>query len=450
MLSKLKSYKHLFSQTVKLAYPITIGQLGLVLMGALDTIMLGQVSTPIMDAASVGNAIYFLIILIGVGALYATSTYTSIAVGEGKPQKSISILYSSIRVCLAYSAVFMLLNFILIYNFEIWQQTPFVTQHGSQYLWIANWGTPFLLLFFAGKQIMDGLGKTHYAMYVTFLGLAINALLNWVMIFGHWGIEPMGMAGAAWATNIARVVMAICMMGCLWYNPLIKQYKAAKQKLVRYDWALVKMGVPIGLTFFFEMGAFTAGLIMAGWIDETNQGAHQIAINLASLTYMFITGIAAAGNIMVGNFYGAKDRLNVRKAGFAAILLGLGVEIVFALFFIVLGSVLPLLYTSDKAVIEIAQNLLYLAAFFQLSDGIQAIGAGVLRGIKDTKTTGLIAFIAYWIIMVPGAYFLCFKIGWGIQGIWFAFIFGLTFASVWLIYRFFNQSLYQNLVFKNE
>lgn len=450
MISKLKTYKSLFLQTLKLAYPITIGQLGLVLMGAIDTVMLGQVNTPIMDAASVGNAIFFLITLIGIGALYATSTFTSIAVGEGKPQKSISLLFSSIRVSIYFSIVFILINFILVYRFDIWQQTPFVTEHGANYLWIVNWGTPFILLFYTGKQIMDGLGKTHYAMYVTFIGLAVNAILNWAMIFGHWGFEPMGLTGAAWATNIARIVMAILMLGCVWYHPMIKQYKALKEKLINYDWALVKMGVPIGLTFFFEMGAFTAGLIMAGWIDETNQGAHQIAINLASLTYMFITGIAAAGNIMVGNYYGAKDKLNVRKAGFAAILLGLGIEIVFAIFFIVLGNVLPFLYTQDKAVVEIAQKLLFLAAIFQLSDGLQAVGAGVLRGIKDTKITGIIAFVAYWIIMVPGAYVLCFKIGWGIQGIWFAFIFGLTFASIWLIYRFFNQSLYKNLKFSDE
>jgi MATE family multidrug resistance protein len=286
-------------------------------------------------------------------------------------------------------------------------------------------------------------------MYVTFFGVVMNIFLNWVMIFGNLGCEPMGLAGAAWATNYSRFAMGLIMLACAWYHPFVKKLKVLKIELIKYDWAILKTGLPIGLTFFFEMGAFTAGLIMSGWIDVTHQGAHQIAINLASITYMFITGIASAGSILVGNYYGAKDKLMVRKSGFAAIVLGLGMEVVFALFFIVLGGVLPLLYTRDEGVIEIAQNLLFLAAFFQLSDGLQAVGAGVLRGIKDTKITGIIAFVSYWIIMVPGAYLLCFKLGWGIEGIWFAFIFGLTFAAVWLIYRFFHQSLYHRLQFED-
>ncbi len=187
---------------------------------------------------------------------------------------------------------------------------------------------------------------------------------------------------------------------------------------------------------------------MCGWISEVHLAAHQIAINLASVTYMIITGIATGGNILVGNFYGARDRLGVRKAGFAAILLSLVVECVFALMFLLLSGELPKMYTNDVAVINMARELLFLAAFFQLSDGIQAVAAGVLRGIKDTRITGIIAFVSYWVIMVPGAYWLCFKLDWGIQGIWFAFIFGLTFAAIWLIMRFFNKSDYYSLTFE--
>jgi len=450
LIYKLKTYKSLILQTIKLAYPITIGQLGLVLMGAIDTIMLGRIGTDVMDAAAVGNAIFFLIMLIGIGLLYAVGTFAAIADGEGKPQQCIPIFFSSLRVSIWVSVAIILLNILLYYNFSIFGQTPFVSAQGAKFLWIANLGVPAIMFYNSGKQMLDGLGKTQIGMYVTFIGVSLNIFLNWIMIFGHWGCEPMGLVGAAWATNISRFVMAILMLAFAWYHPLVEKLKKLKIQYEKYDWRILKTGLPIGLTFFFEMGAFTAGLIMAGWKDETHQGAHQIAINLASLTYMFITGVAAAGNIMVGNYYGAKDKINVRKAGFAAIIVGLGIEIIFAIFFILLGSVLPLLYTDDVAVIEIAQKLLYLAAFFQLSDGLQAVGAGILRGIKDTKTTGIIAFIAYWIIMVPGAYFLCFKLNWGIEGIWFAFIFGLTFAAIWLINRFFNQSLYKNLTFKND
>lgn len=449
MLTKIKTYKTLFKQTAKLAWPITIGQLGLVLMGAIDTIMLGRLSTDIMDAAAVGNAIFFLIMLIGMGTLYAVGTFTAIADGEGKAQQSIPILFSSLRVSLILSVVIFGLNLLLYYNFGIFQQTPAVTAGGAEFLMIVNWGVPALMFYYSGKQMLDGLGRTSVSMYVTFFGVAMNIFLNWVMIYGNLGCPPMGLAGSAWATNYSRFAMGIVMLACAWYHPFVQKLKQLQIEYKKYDWAILKTGIPIGFTFFFEMGAFTAGLIMSGWIDETHQGAHQIAINLASITYMFITGIAAAGAIMVGNYYGAKDRLMVRKAGFAAILLGLGIEGLFALLFIALGSVLPLIYTKDEGVIEIAQSLLFLAAFFQLSDGLQAVGAGVLRGIKDTKITGIIAFVSYWIIMVPGAYLFCFTLQWGIEGIWFAFIVGLTFAAIWLLNRFFNQSLYSRLKFED-
>lgn len=450
LLSKIKTYKALFIETAKLAYPITIGQLGLVLMGAVDTIMLGRLSTDIMDAAAVGNAIFFLIMLIGMGTLYAVSTFTAIANGENKPQQGIPIFFSSLRVSLYLSIAIFLLNFVLYYHFDILAQTPAVTKGGAEFLLIVNWGVPAIMLYNSGKQLLDGLGKTNISMYVTFFGVSLNIFLNWIMIFGNWGCEPMGLIGSAWATNISRFAMALIMLACAWYHPFVKGLKKLHIEYKRYDWAILKTGLPIGFTFFFEMAAFTAGLIMSGWIDETHQGAHQIAINLASITYMFITGIAAAGSILVGNFYGAKDKIGVRKAGFAAIVLGLGTEVLFALLFIFMGGVLPLIYTHDEGVIEIAQRLLLLAAFFQLSDGLQAVGAGVLRGIKDTKITGIIAFVSYWVIMVPGAYFLCFKLNWGIEGIWFAFIVGLTFAAIWLINRFFNQSLYHNLKFEED
>ncbi len=449
MFTKIKTYKNLFIQTAKLAYPITIGQLGLVLMGFTDTIMLGRVSNDAMGAASVGNAIFFLFMLIGVGTLYAVSTFTAIADGEGKPQQSIPIFKSSLRVNIWLSIALFGINLILYYNFDIFGQTPAVTAQGAEYLWIVNFSIPALLYYNSGKQMMDGLSKTQISMGVTFFGVALNVLLNWVMVFGHWGCPAMGLAGSAWATNISRFAMAGLMLYWAWYHPYVKELKNKVIENIRYDWDLIKTGLPIGFTFFFEMGAFTFALIMCGWISEIHLAAHQIAIQLASLTYMFITGIATGGNILVGNYYGAKDKIGVRKAGFAAILLSLAVEAVFALVFLIFSGQLPQMYTNDTAVIALAQQLLFLAALFQLSDGIQAVAAGVLRGIKDTKITGIIAFVSYWLIMVPGAYLLCFKFDWGIQGIWFAFIFGLTFAAIWLLYRFFHRSLYVNLEFED-
>ncbi|MES2616318.1 MAG: MATE family efflux transporter [Bacteroidota bacterium] len=448
MFKKLATYRNLFIQTAKLAYPITIGQLGLVLMGLIDTVMLGRVSTDAMGAASVGNAVSFLFMLIGVGAMYAVSTFTAIADGEGRPQQGIPIFISSLRISAVLSVILFGVNLFFVYNFDLFKQTAAVSAMGADFLWVVNFSVPAMLFYNSGKQTMDGLGKTQISMVVTAIGVGLNILLNWVMIYGNWGCPPMGVVGSAWATTISRYVMAILMLGWTWYHPYIMELKTRVIEKISYDRAILRTGLPIGFTFFFEMAAFTVALIMCGWISEVHLAAHQIAINLASVTYMIITGIATGGNILVGNFYGARDRLGVRKAGFAAILLSLVVECVFALMFLLLSGELPKMYTNDVAVINMARELLFLAAFFQLSDGIQAVAAGVLRGIKDTRITGIIAFVSYWVIMVPGAYWLCFELEWGIQGIWFAFIFGLTFAAIWLIMRFFNKSDYYSLTFE--
>ena len=447
MFKKLESYNPIIRKTLALAYPITIGQFGLVLMGFCDTVMLGRVGTSEMGAASVGNAIYFLFMLIGVGLMYAISTLASIKVGENKAEQSVPLFISSLKMSTWFSLVLFIINLILVENFHLFKQSPTVTKLGAEYLWIVNFSVPAMMFYNCGKQILDGISQTKISMYVTYFGVALNVLLNYLMIFGHWGFEPMGLKGAAWATVISRFAMAIIMLFWAWYHPMMKEFRLKKYLNVDYQIEILKIGLPIGFTFFFEMGAFTAALIMTGWINEVYLAAHQIAINIASLTYMFITGIAAAGNIIVGNYYGLRDKLMIRKAGFAALILSVVFELVFMFIFILFSEQIALLYNTDVKVVESAKYLIFLADFFQLADGIQAVSAGILRGIKDTFYTGIVAFISYWVIMVPGAYISCFHFNMGINGIWFFIIFGLTFASIILFFRFFKQSLYSNIKF---
>lgn len=447
---RIASYHFIVRDIAKLAFPITIGQLGLILMGFTDIVLLGRLDTLSMSAAGFGNAVFFLFMLIGVGTMYAVSTLVSISDGEEKPQQAIPIFFSSLYVALFMSAVLMLVNYVMFNYLHVFRQSPELTEKGREYLWIINLSTPALLYFNSGKQLMDGLGKTHLSMYVTFVGLVMNFVLNIIMIWGYWGCPAMGLAGSAWATVIARYAMAVIMLLWAWYDPLIKHLKQQVIEFRSYFMLILKIGIPVGFTFFFEIAAFSTALIMAGTISDIHSASHQIAINLASITYMFVMGISAAANILVGNFYGAKDREGIRRSGFAAIFLTIGVELVFALIFLLFKDQLPLIYTHDQAVLAIAPTLVLLAAFFQLSDGLQAVAAGALRGIKDTKVTSIIAFVSYWLLMMPGAYFLCFELGWGISGIWIGFIGGLTFAAILLLYRF-NQQTKRNVIqFKDE
>ncbi len=450
MFKKIASYHAIVRDIAKLALPITIGQLGLVLMGFTDIVLLGRLDTLSMSAAGFGNAVFFLFILIGIGTMYAVSTLTSISDGEERPQQSIPIFYSSLYVALFLSIALMLVNYVMGNYLYLFRQSPELTALGKEYLWIVNLSVPALLFFNSGKHLMDGLGKTQISMYVTFFGLALNFILNIIMIWGYFGCPAMGLAGSAWATVIARYVMAVMMLFWVWYHPLILHLKQQTIEFKSYFLAILKIGIPVGFTFFFEIAAFSIALIMAGSISDIHSASHQIAINLASITYMFVTGIAAAANILVGNFYGAQDKAGVRRSGFAAIFLTIGIEIIFALIFFIFKDELPLIYTNDAAVLVIAPGLILLAAFFQLSDGLQTVAAGALRGIKDTRVTGVIAFLSYWVLMMPGAYLLCFEWDWGIEGIWIAFIVGLTFAAILLLYRFYKQTKFNIIQFTDE
>lgn len=449
MFKKLRSYRDIVWSIAKLAFPITFSQLGQVLMGFFDVVMLGKYNTLSMSAAGFGNAMFFLFILIGMGTLYAVSTLTSIAVGEERPQQSLPIFFSALKVTILMSVLLMGVNLLVYENLHLFKQSHELTKLGGEFILIVNYSVPGLLLFNCGKQVMDGLGKTQISMMVTGFGLVLNIALNYVLIFGNLGFPEMGLAGAAWATVIARYAMAIIMLSWTWWHPLIKSFRQDAYEKISYFNEILKIGIPIGFTFFFEIAAFSIALVFAGQISNLHSAAHQIAINLASVTYMFITGIAAAGNIVVGNHYGANDAVGIRRSGFAAIYLTVVVELLFAIIFLVFYKQLPLIYTNDLKLLEITPPLILLAAFFQLSDGLQAIGAGVLRGIKDTKVTSLIAFVSYWIIMIPGAFYLCFFSPLGIQGIWWAFVIGLTIAAIWLLYRFNYKSKPENLHFEH-
>lgn len=450
LIFKLKEYRNTVKSIARLAIPITIGQLGLVLMGFADVVMLGRYNTVSMSSAGVGNAVFFLFSLIGIGTLYAVSTIISIAEGEGKPQQAIPVFFSSLWVSIILSAGLMGLNLVLYYNFDWFGQTPAISGLAKEYLWIVNFSLPALLFFNNGKQVMDGLGKTQISMYVTFFGLFLNVVLNNALIFGKYGAPEMGMAGAAWATVIARYAMAFLMLAWTWFHPRFIALKKMQSEVKSYVFSIFRIGFPVGFTYFFEIAAFSYALILAGRISELHSGAHQIAINLASITYMFVLGISAASSIIVGNHYGAKDAIGVRKAGFAAIGLTIAIEIVFAILFMVFNKEIPLIYTDDVKLLAMTPSLIILAAFFQISDGLQAVGAGALRGIKDTKITGIIALVAYWVFMMPGAYYLCFELKMGIEGIWIAFVVGLSFAATLLLHRFNYKTKAKRLVFEDE
>lgn len=434
------TYKKSFREVIVLALPIIGGQLGQVLMGFFDTLQVSGLGSTYIAASGFANTVYWVTNLLGLGILFGISPLVSEAFGEKNEWKAIGVYRSGIKITIGISVVFFALMLLVMNNIELFRQTDNINKLSLQYLRIVNYSTPFALLFTAGKQFLDGMGRTTVGMAITIVGLAVNVLLNWMFIYGNLGCAAMGIEGAAWATASARFVMALAIFGFIWYDKQVRQLRteSAVRNLQHksYVWQILKIGVPSGLQFFMEVSAFSAGQIMSGWLGENYLASHQIAINLASVTFMVLTGIAAAGTIMTGFAYGAKDHEGIRKAGYTVFILTFFIELVFALFFLVFSDVLPKLYTNNAEVISIASSLLVLAAFFQMSDGLQAAAAGALRGIQDVRIPMVIAFVSYWLVMVPASYFLAFIAGYGIRGLWMGFIAGLSMAAVLLMLRF--------------
>ena len=277
------------------------------------------------------------------------------------------------------------------------------------------------------------------AMVISILANIINAFANWVLIFGELGFPKLGLAGAAWATLASRTFMAIVIMFYVMRNDKFKQYDVTfhfRGLNIPVIKKILGLGLPSGFQYFFEVGAFSFAVIMIGWIGTNELAAHQIAINLASISFMGVLGISQAASIRVGNAMGEQSVSKIRKAGFTAIVLGAAIMSLAGLTFVLLNKFLPSLYIDDEAVISIASRLIIIAAIFQLSDGIQAVGIGVLRGLTDVKGPTIITFIAYWIISLPIAYLLAFNFNLGVDGVWIGLLIGLTVSAFLLTLRF--------------
>jgi MATE family multidrug resistance protein len=276
-------------------------------------------------------------------------------------------------------------------------------------------------------------------MLVTVGSNLLNILLNYLMIFGHWGFPKMGLMGSCWASFISRVAMAIAMFLYVYYNKHFKKYwEGFNFRNISKDLTkkILAIGIPSGLQWFFEVGAFAFAVIMIGWISPDAQASHQVALSIAASTYMMASGLSAAASVRVGNQLGLKNREGVRTAGFSAFAIVLVFMSITATCFILFKDWLPGLFTKDLNVIRIASSLLVIAAFFQLSDGIQVVGLGALRGMKDVKIPTVITLIAYWGIGLPMSYILGFKYNLGAQGVWYGLSLGLTIAAVFLFLRF--------------
>lgn len=435
----MKISKEEILNTFKLAYPVIIGQLGIIMMGVVDSMMVGQLGPIPLAAASLGNSLIFIILIIGIGSSIVVSPLVAILVGAKRYDECGIYFRQSLFVNILMS--FMMIMIILVgVNFiYLLNQPDEIIELTITYMVIVGLSAFPLMVYQTYKQFIEGLSVMKPAMVISLLANIINVFANWILIFGKFGFPELGIAGAAWATFASRVFMALAMMFYVMINSRFKQYdvnfhfRGLDFKVIK---KIVSLGLPSGFQYFFEVGAFSFAVIMIGWIGANELAAHQIAINLASISFMAVLGISQAASIRVGNAMGEQSIYKIRKAGFTGIFLGASTMFLAGVTFIILNEFLPTLYISDKNVIEIASRLIIIAALFQLSDGTQAVGIGILRGLTDVKGPTIITFIAYWVISLPIAYMLAFNFNLGVDGVWYGLLIGLTASAIMLTARF--------------
>ncbi len=427
-------------KTLNLAFPIILGELSQMFLHIIDTAMVGSVSYKHLAAAALVMSVMNIPFVFGIGITISVSQMVSMANGRNDSRMVSHYLFNGFWLC-AISAVVISLGIELSKNilFHL-DQDPEVASLALPYLQMMGWSVIPMLLFMALKQFTDGLEHTKTAMILSILALPLNTFLNWLLIYGNWGFPRLELVGAGWGTLITRSLIFIVLGLIILYHGTFRRYIAVRSKQWKFKWKtlkeLLKIGIPSSFQITMEAGAFAVSGILIGTIGAVEQAAHQIALSIASLTFMVSMGLSQAGSIRTSNAFGRNDSAIIRVIGKSTLLMALIYGSVCAIIFILFRNQLPFIFTKNAEVVSMAAYLLLFAALFQISDSTQAISAGLLRGIKDVKVPTYFIGIAYWAIGIPVGCLLAFYFKMGAAGIWTGFIVGLTFSAAFLSLRF--------------
>lgn len=439
----LKEYIPYYKRNLKVAVPVIISQAGQTTVMLADNIMVGHVGPMELAAVSFAGSVYMIGMVFGMGFTLGLTPLIGIAYGEGRFRKAGLLFQNALLINLFSTAIFMSLMFLGGAFLGRMGQEAVVVELGRPYYYIMVWSFLPQMIFFSGRQFAEGIGNTKIAMYVTIICNLLNILLNYVLIYGKWGFPEMGVTGAAVATLISRIAMAVSMVFVFFRFTLFRRYFSFFSKngfIGKYMKQLISIGAPISLQTGMEVLTFSLCGIMIGWINGISLAANQVTQTMTSLTFMMAMGVSSATTIRVSHQLGERNYYGMRKAGFASMHLALAFMSVSAFCFIVFRNYIPLLFTSDAEVIAIASQLFIVAGIFQIFDGIQVVSMAALRGMADTKIPMFISFISYIVVCLSVGYCLAFLAGFGAVGMWLGYVAGLGLAAVWLSLRFNRKS----------
>ena len=437
------SFRAELKPMLRLAVPVVIAELGWMSMGIVDTIMVSPIGPAAIGAAGIGTSLHMAFAVFGMGLLLGLDTFVSQAYGAREVDDCHRWLVQGVWLAAIVTIPLMLVCVVVLMLIPAMGFHPEVMPPLQGYFAIVLWSTFPLLLYAAFRRYLQGMHIVTPVMFALISANVVNAVSNWVFIYGNWGAPAMGVPGAAWATFVSRLYMlTVLFVAIVVYD----RWRRSGLPLVswRLDTArlrrLVSLGFPAASQVTLEVGVFAAATALAGRLDPVSSASHQIALNIAAFAFMVPLGVASAGAVRVGNRIGAQDPEGARRAGWTAIMLGVGFMAAAGLLFLTAPRFLIGLFSREPSVLALGASLLFVAAVFQLFDGLQAVATGALRGIGDTRTPMVTNLAGHWFVGLPLGYVLCFPLGLGVIGLWWGLSAGLIVCGVVLLAVWYKRS----------
>ncbi|MBC7692557.1 MAG: MATE family efflux transporter [Methylotenera sp.] len=428
---------------LKLATPVVLTYLGLMLMGFVDLLFVGRVSPTAIGAVGVGTSIFIWFMIFGIGLLTGMDYPISHAFGAGKTEEGHRVLNQGLIVSVIMSVPLTVMLLFLNHHLAVFGFNPQILSETQGYLEVIAWSLLPTFVFSALRQYLQAIGIARPALVILVVANVLNALANYALIFGKWGMPALGTVGSAWATFVSRGFMMIVMAIYVWRWDA-KHHQYFKKVVFQYERDLMKtllrLGTPSALQMLFEVGVFATSTTLAAKLTASELAAHQIVLNTASMTFMVPMGISSATAVLVGQHMGKNDFRGARITGWRGFALGVGFMAFSAVMLLLFPDAILSIYTTDSQVLEVGKSLLLVVALFQLSDGAQVVGTGALRGIADTHSPMYVNLVGHWALGLPVGVYLCFSLHWGVKGLWVGLSSGLTLVALTLVFIWWKKS----------
>ncbi|MDP7211621.1 MAG: MATE family efflux transporter [Vicinamibacterales bacterium] len=421
---------------LNLAVPVVVAEMSWVTMGTVDILMVRALGPSAIGAVGVGSMLFLALAVFGIGVLLGLDTVIAQSFGAGQRDECHRWFVHGVVMSVILTIPLTLVAWVAIARLDLWGFDLTVLNLTEPYLRIVTWSVWPLLLYTAFRRYLQAMGVVKPTMFILLMANLVNVLANWMLIHGNLGAPALGVDGAGWATFISRSYLALGLLSVVVWRDARTDYG-----LRRVSWVIERsrlrqllwLGLPAAMQVTLEVGVFSAASALAGRLAPVALAAHQITLNMASFTFMVPLGLASAAAVRVGHAVGRQDTYGANQAGWTAVMLGVFCMACASAIFLLIPSRLMGLFTVDLTVVDLGVTLLFVAAIFQIFDGLQGVLTGALRGLGDTRTPMFLNLAGHWAFGLPLGYTICFVLGYGVVGLWIGLSAGLIVVSLLLL-----------------